>query len=214
MSTLSLKKFDINKLHNNPSVCIIIGRRGTGKSVLACDLLTHMGRNTDNVVFTSSNSEVDLYRTKFPSETVYDEYGSSLIKNIVNGQRLKKETKELTTIVLDSGMYTNEIDTDNVIRDIYINHIRYQMSLILSIQHPLEISPALRSNSEYVFILRDANEFTRKKLHVHYAGIFPTFKSFCQILDQTTENYDCMVICNNSKSIRIEDQVFWYKAEL
>ena len=32
-------------------------------------------------------------------------------------------------------------------------------------------------------------------------------------MDQCTENYECLVICNNAKSNKIEDQVFWYKAE-
>jgi hypothetical protein len=31
-------------------------------------------------------------------------------------------------------------------------------------------------------------------------------------LDATTENYECLVIDNTSKSNRLEDQVYWYKA--
>jgi hypothetical protein len=43
--------------------------------------------------------------------------------------------------------------------------------------------------------------------------MFPTFESFCQIMDQCTENYECLVINNNVKSNKLTDQVFWYKAE-
>jgi hypothetical protein len=32
-------------------------------------------------------------------------------------------------------------------------------------------------------------------------------------MDQCTENYECLVINNNAKSNRLDDQVFWYKAE-
>ena len=32
-------------------------------------------------------------------------------------------------------------------------------------------------------------------------------------MDQTTENYECLVINNNSKSNKLQDQIFWYKAE-
>lgn len=31
-------------------------------------------------------------------------------------------------------------------------------------------------------------------------------------MDQCTENYECLVIHNNSKSNKLEDQIFWYKA--
>ena len=43
--------------------------------------------------------------------------------------------------------------------------------------------------------------------------MFPTFESFCQVMDQCTENYECLVINNNAKSNKLHDQIFWYKAE-
>ena len=43
--------------------------------------------------------------------------------------------------------------------------------------------------------------------------MFPTFDVFCQVMDQCTENFECIVIHNNAKSNRLEDQVFWYKAD-
>ena len=43
--------------------------------------------------------------------------------------------------------------------------------------------------------------------------MFPTFESFAQVMDQCTENYECLVINNNAKSNKLQDQIFWYKAE-
>ena len=43
--------------------------------------------------------------------------------------------------------------------------------------------------------------------------MFPSFDIFCQVMDQCTEDYNCLVIHNNAKSNKLEDQVFWYKAE-
>jgi hypothetical protein len=31
-------------------------------------------------------------------------------------------------------------------------------------------------------------------------------------MDQCTENFECLVINNNAKSNKLEDQIFWYKA--
>jgi hypothetical protein len=42
--------------------------------------------------------------------------------------------------------------------------------------------------------------------------MFPDFDSFCQVMNQCTENFECLVIDNNAKSNKLEDQVFWYKA--
>jgi hypothetical protein len=32
-------------------------------------------------------------------------------------------------------------------------------------------------------------------------------------MDQCTENFECLVINNNAKSNKLNDQIFWYKAE-
>ncbi len=80
-------------------------------------------------------------------------------------------------------------------------------------QFPLGISPQLRGNIDYVFILRENIVSNRKRIYEHYAGMFPTFEMFCKVMDQCTENFECLVIDNNTQSNRIEDQIFWYKAE-
>ena len=36
---------------------------------------------------------------------------------------------------------------------------------------------------------------------------------FCQTMDACTEDFGCLVIHNGSKSNKIEDQVYWYKAD-
>jgi hypothetical protein len=43
--------------------------------------------------------------------------------------------------------------------------------------------------------------------------MFHTFEMFCQTMDACTENFECLVIHNGAKSNKIEDQVFWYKAD-
>lgn len=78
---------------------------------------------------------------------------------------------------------------------------------------PTWYSPTLRTNIDYVFILREPYIANRKRIYDNYAGMFPTFESFCQVMDQCTENYECLVINNNSKSNKLQDQVFWYKAD-
>jgi hypothetical protein len=42
--------------------------------------------------------------------------------------------------------------------------------------------------------------------------MFPTLDAFASVMDQTTENYECLVIHNNAKSNKLNDQIFWYKA--
>jgi hypothetical protein len=93
-----------------------------------------------------------------------------------------------------------------------MNGRHWKVMLINTMQYPLGIPPNLRTNIDYVFILREPYIANRKRIYENYAGMFPTFESFCQVMDQCTENYECLVICNNSPSNKLNDQVAWYKA--
>ena len=89
----------------------------------------------------------------------------------------------------------------------------WKIFCIFCMQYPLGIPPNLRTNIDYVFILREPYLANRKRIWENYASMFPTLESFCAVMDQTTENYECLVINNNAKSNKLNDQVFWYKAQ-
>ena len=89
----------------------------------------------------------------------------------------------------------------------------WKVMLIITMQYPLGIPPNLRTNIDYVFILRENYLVNRKKIWENFASMFPTLESFCSVMDQTTENYGALVLNNNAKSNKITDQIFWYRAE-
>jgi hypothetical protein len=78
----------------------------------------------------------------------------------------------------------------------------------------MDLSPDLRANVDYVFVLRENVIQNRERLYKSFFGVFPTFDMFCQVMNACTENYECLVLDNTSKSNRIEDCVFYYKAPI
>jgi hypothetical protein len=115
-------------------------------------------------------------------------------------------------LILDDCLYDNSWVRDVNIRSLFMNGRHYYMMFIITMQYALGIPPNLRTNIDYVFILRENYVSNRRRLYENYAGMFPTFDCFCQVMDQCTEDYNCLVIYNNAKSNKLEDQVFWYKA--
>jgi hypothetical protein len=81
-------------------------------------------------------------------------------------------------------------------------------------QYPLGIPPHLRCNIDYIFILRENQMKNRMRIYEQYAGMFPSFEVFNQVMNQCTENYECLVIDNKTQSNRLEDQVYWYKGRI
>jgi hypothetical protein len=94
-----------------------------------------------------------------------------------------------------------------------MNGRHYGVLYILAIQYVMGIPPVLRGQVDYVFILRENQVSARRRIYEQFAGIFPTFELFCQIMDQCTEDYECLVIHNGAHTNKIEDCVFWYKAQ-
>jgi len=115
--------------------------------------------------------------------------------------------------ILDDCLYDNGWTKDKLMRLLFMNGRHWKVMLVITMQYPLGIPPNLRTNIDYVFILREPYLVNRKRIYENYAGMFPTFESFCQVMDQCTENYECLVINNNAKSNKLTDQIFWYKAE-
>jgi hypothetical protein len=116
-------------------------------------------------------------------------------------------------LILDDCMYDKGWPNDELIRIVFMNGRHYKLLSLWSLQYSIGIPPVLRTNIDYVFILRENYIANRKRIYENYAGMFPTFESFCQVMDQCTENYECLVINNNSKSNKLNDQVFYYKAD-
>ena len=221
---LRLKKFDMSRIRHD-KVVVLIGRRETGKSFLVKDLLWHHQSLPCGTVISGTEGSNQFYSKIVPPMFIHEEYSPLIIANVLKRQRLlaKKIAKDIgergTTavdprnfLILDDCLFNNSWINDRNVRYLFMNGRHVHTMFIITMQYAMGIPPALRTNIDYVFILRDNYIANRRKLYEQYAGMFPDFDSFCQVMNQCTENYECLVIDNNAKSNRLEDQVFWYKA--
>lgn len=229
--TLQLKKFDMKWItfkpdENKGPVIVMIGRRDTGKSFLVRDLLFHHQDIPIGTVISGTEAGNGFYSEHVPKLFIHEEYNTILIENVLRRQKaaLKQMNKEKaqfnkttidprTFVILDDCLYDQSWTKDKMMRLLFMNGRHWKVMLIITMQYPLGIPPNLRTNIDYVFILREPYLTNRKRIWENYASMFPTLESFCSVMDQTTENYECLVINNNSKSNKLNDQIFWYKAE-
>jgi hypothetical protein len=229
--TLELKKFDMKNISFKANeakgpVVVLIGRRDTGKSFLVRDLLYYHQDIPLGTVISGTEEGNGFYSKMVPKLFIHNEYNTAIIENILKRQRsvLKQIKKEMETykrstidprafVILDDCLYDATWTRDKMMRLLFMNGRHWKIMLVITMQYPLGVPPTLRTNIDYVFILREPYIANRKRIYDNYAGMFPTFESFCQVMDQCTENYECLVINNNAKSNKLQDQVFWYKAE-
>ena len=229
--TLELKKFDMRWItfrpeENRGPVIVMIGRRDTGKSFLVRDLLYHHQDIPIGTVISGTEAGNGFYAQHVPKLFIHDEYNTAIIENILRRQKavIKQMNKEMesfrrttidprTFVILDDCLYDQSWTRDKLMRLLFMNGRHWKVFLVITMQYALGIPPNLRTNIDYVFILRESYLTNRKRIWENYASMFPTLESFCQVMDQCTENYECLVINNNSKSNQLHDQIFWYRAE-
>jgi hypothetical protein len=222
---LELKKFDPTKIKSD-SVVVFIGKRNTGKSYCMKDILSY-NRDIPVGVVVSPTERANGYFEKFiPKMLIYDELEEKIVStflsrqiNITKDRKKELEKHGSSTIdpraflILDDCMYNKAITKDKNIRCIFMNGRHYKIFLLITMQHGLGLPPDLRSNIDYVFIFRNNIVKEREKIYNHYAGMFPTFDVFNQVMNQCTENFECLVIDNKIQSNNINDNVYWYKAQ-
>jgi hypothetical protein len=229
--TLELRKFDMRSITFDPKenkgpVIVLIGRRDTGKTFLVKDLLYFHQDIPIGTVISGTEAGNGFYGKLVPKLFIHEEYNSVLIENVLRRQRavMKQCNHEMevykkvsidprTFVILDDCLYDNTWARDKLMRALFMNGRHWKVMLIITMQYPLGIPPNLRTNIDYVFILRENYLANRKKIWENFASMFPTLESFCSVMDQTTENYGALVLNNNAKSNKITDQIFWYKAE-
>ena len=229
-----IKKFNMDVIrdrceidsHKSPMI-VLIGKKDTGKSFLVRDILANT-QSCFPIGTVISGTEVanPFFQDMVPSKLIHDKYTPNIVMNAIKRQMTVKQRREQEKksrggnsgldprafLILDDCLYDKTWINEESTRYVFMNGRHIDMVTLITMQYPLGVSPNLRTNIDFVFILRENNISNRKRIYDNYAGMFPTFEMFCQFMDQCTENYECLVIANGVQSNKLEDQVFWYKA--
>jgi hypothetical protein len=221
-----MRSITFDPKENKGPVIVFIGRRDTGKSFLVRDLLYFHQDIPVGTVISGTETVNGFFGKIVPKLFIHDEYNTLIIEKVLQRQRamMKQCNHDLATykkmtidprtfVILDDCLYDNTWSRDKLMRALFMNGRHWKVMLIITMQYPLGIPPNLRTNIDYVFILRENYLANRKKIWENFASMFPTLESFCSVMDQTTENYGALVLNNNAKSNKITDQIFWYRAE-
>ena len=221
MSSIKIQKFNVASIASD-SVIVFLGARRTGKSVLCRDILYYQRDIPMATVISGTEFANKHYSDFIPPVLIHEECTPELLDSVLDRQKkikAKMEKKKIKNIdprallVLDDCLYDVGWIKQKSMRCLFMNGRHYKILFLLTMQYPLGIPPSLRTNIDLVFILRESNINNRRRIYENYASIFPTFELFCTVMDQCTENYECLVIKNDSQSNKLQDHVFWYKAE-
>lgn len=204
-----------------PPTCVFIGKRGTGKSILVKDILYHCKKIPLGTAISATEDGNKFYSSFIPDIFIHSEYKPDVIQQVINHQRKtiinkpKEESKSKNDafVLLDDCMYDKKMIKDPNIRGIFMNGRHWRIMFMLTMQYCMDLPPDLRANIDFIFVLRENIIQNQEKLYKNFFGIFPDFATFKEVMNSCTEGYDCMVLDNTSRSNKIEDCIYWYRAK-
>ena len=221
---VNIRQFDITNISDIRTV-LIIGNKNTGKRTLVRDLLYQKKYIPTGMVI--SNTDNDFYSNIMPSSFIHNTYCPTDVETFINQQMetysaywndilqnkkvlVKPKSFFIIDDINDSSIY-GDASCNYIVN--YGRHNNIFSVFLAEFQYAVNMPVSMRINIDYVFIYYESSITKRKKLFEKYCGMFETFEEFSQIMDNLMK-YECLVIDNTTKSNKLEDMVFTYRAEM
>jgi hypothetical protein len=239
---LLIKEFKLEMIAENAAI-VMVAKRGSGKSFVCRTILQYFHRIPVGIVISPTDRMNCFYGNFFPDSFIHYEYKSEVIQKLLNRQdkmiekkiQKKDDKKKIDTrsfILMDDCLSSRKTwMRDQPITELLFNGRHYDLMYILTMQTPLGITPEMRNQFDYIFLLAEDFQSNLKRIYEHYAGMFPTFDSFKQIFSKLTNDFGCMVIVNTNRGTHNQDskelhksktkkmdtsfldKIFWFKAD-
>lgn len=213
---IKIKKFDPTTIKKD-AVVLLIGKRGSGKTTLMKDIMYHMKDKLDFGIAMSPTEETTASLGSFiPASCIYNEYASHVLDNMLENQKrqIKKGRFKNVYLLLDDCMYDSKIMRGTNTRELFMNGRHRKIFFMNSVQYMMDMPPALRSQVDYVFALKENIISSREKLWKFFFGMFQDFRDFNKVMNTCTEGYECIVVDNTVRSNDLTDCIFWYQANI
>jgi hypothetical protein len=224
--SLPIKEFKLETMIENPAI-VMIAKRASGKSWVCRAILKHFKDIPVGIIIapTERMANPAFYSEFFPDSYIHYDYKSETIEKLLYRQDImieKQIDNQKDGINIDPRAFILMDDClskkgawmkDQPIMELLFNGRHYRLMYLLTMQFPLGITPELRCNFDYIFLLAEDFYSNLKRLYDHYAGMFPTFDSFRQVFRELTNDFGAMVIVNRGARKSFLEKIYWFCAK-
>jgi hypothetical protein len=225
ISKLNIDEFCVSDMVDDPTIAMI-AKRGAGKSWITKDLIFEKSDIPVGIIISGSEECNPFYSDFFPSTYIHYKFNSNILEKLLYRQtkiikkakKKKEDGKYLdprALLIMDDCLADKKTwANDTNLIDIFLNGRHRRITYILTMQFPLGISPQLRSNFDYIFLLKEDQLSNIKRIFEHWAPITDKLKDFRDIFAQLTQDHGAMVYLNGraAKDDKLTDKIKWYKA--
>ena len=219
---IRLKRFQPSKMQTN-RICVMVGKKGTGKSTLVQDIMWFQQHIPVGAIMSATEEANEAYSKMAPPLFIYKNFDADALLRLINRQKkMKHMWKEngdslpfdhRAFVLMDDCMYDKKNFRGPLMRELFMNGRHWDLFVLITLQYVMDITPEIRTNTDYVFALKENVRKNRERLYNEFFGVFPNFAVFDALFLEVTQDWRCLVLDTTVPSTDIQDCVFWYKAE-
>jgi len=201
------------------SVAVMIGKKGTGKTTVMMDLCYSLRHCPEVTLFQKTYDTNPAFWDVVPGLFSYNVWRTDVVQKIIDRQKKENKKREREgrppryhTLVIDDLACDETFLKDKLLAELFMNARWLKLNIIITLQYALKLTPDLRDNIDWVFMLKEILPGNRRRLYDHFCGQFDTPKEFYSVFEKMTENRSCMVLNTTGLSNKISDNYFHFKA--
>ena len=212
---LKVHRFDMSRIAPDATI-MVVGKRRTGKSTLIRDIMRSMAGKLDfGIAMCGSEDTSKAMAEYIPQSCIYDDFSAAALDVLLRVQQkgVAAGTCKPVYLVMDDTMYDKQTLKSKNMRMLFMNGRHRKIFFLCAVQYLMDIPPDIRTNVDYLFVLKENVLSNREKLHKQFFGMFAEYKDFSVVMNSCTSGFQCMVLDNTARSNDPSDCVFWYQAD-
>ena len=190
----------VDRAESNAFTACFVGRRGTGKSWAVRQLLHDLHKDRGvGAVYSPTEDSSSFYEDFIPPLFIHGEVDIGSIQKLIASQKQRAERGDRTkqiTLVFDDCMFDPRFLRSNVIRSLFMNGRHYCINVILCTQYVVDMPTNIRSQLDFVFLMRENSPSIVQKLFCNFGNSFNA-KQFADVLNTATEHVGSALAIDN-----------------
>jgi len=220
---VEIREFDPLSIQADATI-LVVGKRHTGKTTLVRDIMYNI-RNKLDMVVGFNPTEMGNHNLGFfvPESLIFHEYSDEKLKHILEWQKRATANNKAFRcgLIMDdcmsestgTGSKKKKVMSSDDITKIFKLGRHLKIMYVACMQYIRDAPPTIRGNVDLLFAFGTTSNMDREKLWKEYFGMFPSFKTFSQVFEQCTQQYECLVLDTRQAAGKPLDAVFYYKAK-